>query len=234
MKIKEIVELLEELAPTGLQETYDNSGLIVGDYDNEIKAVLCTVDVTEEVIKEAIKLGANFILSHHPVLFGGIKSITNRTYTERIILQAIKNDISLYSAHTNLDNISEGVNKILCEKIGLNNCSILSPMKNQLFKFVTFVPEKKANYVREALFKLGAGSIGNYNCCSYNIKGQGTFRGGENSKQFVGEKGKLHVENEMRIEIVIPEQIINRAIEVLNKTHPYRSEERRVGKECDR
>jgi dinuclear metal center YbgI/SA1388 family protein len=221
MKIKEIVELLEELAPIGLQEAYDNTGLIVGNYDNEIKAVLCTVDVTEEVIEEAIKLGANFIISHHPVLFGEIKSITSRTYIERIIVQAIKNDISLYSAHTNLDNISDGVNKILCEKIGLKNCSILSPMKDQLLKLVTFVPEKNANDVREALFKLGAGSIGNYDCCSYNIKGQGTFRGGENSNPFAGEKGKLHFENEIRIEIIILKQLINRAIEVLIKAHPY-------------
>jgi dinuclear metal center YbgI/SA1388 family protein len=221
MKIKEIIAALEELAPLSLQENYDNSGLITGNSEDEVKSVLCTVDVTEEVVEEALKTGSNLILSHHPVIFKSVKSITGRSYTERILIKAIKNDIAIYSAHTNIDNIAVGVNQAICDKLGLKNCSVLSPMQDQLLKIVSFVPENHAAKVREALFKGGAGHIGNYDNCSYSVSGQGTFRGNEKSNPFVGKKGKLHTENETRIEAIVPKQFVNRVIEELLLVHPY-------------
>jgi dinuclear metal center YbgI/SA1388 family protein len=221
MKIKEIIASLEEFAPLYLQENYDNSGLITGNADDDIKGVLCTVDVTEEVVEEAIEYGYNFILSHHPVIFNGIKSLTGHSNTERILIQAIKNDIAIYAAHTNIDNAIDGVNHIISNKLGLHDCKVLVPMKDQLYKIVTFVPADHAAKVREALFKGGAGHIGNYDNCSYNVSGQGTFRGNEISKPFVGEKGSLHVENETRIEVVVVKHHIEGVIKELLMVHPY-------------
>ncbi len=221
MKIADIRKVLEDIAPLSLQESYDNAGLLTGSNEWEISGILCALDVTEEVIDEAIENGDNLIVSHHPVIFSEIKSVTGKTITERILIKAIKNDIAIYASHTNLDNVDNGVNKKIGEKLGLSNCKILSPGKNKLVKIVTFVPEDHAAKVRKALFTAGAGHIGNYDSCSYNLAGQGTFRGGEGTNPYVGEKGKLHVENEIRIETVVPKDRINKCIAAMIKSHPY-------------
>jgi dinuclear metal center YbgI/SA1388 family protein len=221
MKLKEVVKILEDFAPVQLQESYDNAGLIVGNPEANIKGVLCTVDITESVLNEALSLGANFIISHHPIIFQGIKSITGKTENEKILIQAIKNDIAIYSAHTNLDNVTNGVNQVICDKLGLKGCKILQPLKNQLLKIITFVPIDSSNKVREAMFNAGAGKIGNYDSCSFNIDGQGTFRGNENTNPFVGEKGKLHFENETKIETIVPKFLVNRVVSAMIKAHPY-------------
>jgi dinuclear metal center YbgI/SA1388 family protein len=221
MKINDVINSLEEFAPLKLQEDYDNSGLITGNREWEVKCVLCTLDVTEEVIEEAIRLDANLIISHHPLIFQGLKSVTGKTFTERILINAIKNDISIYSAHTNMDNVFNGVNKIISDKLGLNDCRILKPLPNNLFKIVTFAPVNEAEKVREALFKAGAGHIGNYDSCSFNTEGLGTFRGNENTNPFVGEKGQLHFEKEIRIETIVPKEILHPVISAMIKAHPY-------------
>jgi dinuclear metal center YbgI/SA1388 family protein len=221
MKIKEIINVLEEFAPLQLQESYDNSGLVCGNPELEINGALCALDVTEAVVEEAIGLNANLIVSHHPVIFQGLKTITGKTFIEKVLIKAIKNDISIYTAHTNIDNIFNGVNKTICDKIGLTDCRILQPLKNKLLKIVTFVPVAQADKVREALFKAGAGHIGNYNSCSYNADGQGTFRGGENTNPFVGEKGQLHFEKETRIETVVPGIMLKNVVAALIDAHPY-------------
>ncbi len=221
MKINKIIKALEEFAPLTFQESYDNSGLTVGNRDAEAKGVLCTVDVTEEVLDEAIKLGANMIVSHHPVLFHSLKSLTGITYNERIIIHAIKNDIALYACHTNIDNITEGVNQKICEKLGLIDNRILSPVEGKLVKLVTFVPEESADKVREALFDAGAGHIGNYSSCSFNTSGTGTFKGGDDTNPYVGEKGKLHHEKEIRIETIIPDYKLREVIQQMILSHPY-------------
>ena len=221
MKIAEIRTVIEDIAPLKLQEPYDNAGLLTGSNDWNVKGILITVDVTEKVIEEAVKNGDNLIISHHPVIFNSIKSLTGITATERILIQAIKNDIAIYAAHTNLDNVFSGVNKKICEKLGLLKCRILDAGKNKLVKLVTFVPEDHVLQVREALFSSGAGHIGNYDNCSYNIAGQGTFKGGEGTNPFVGETGKLHIENEIRIETVIPREKINGCIRAMISAHPY-------------
>ncbi len=221
MKIKELINFIENLYPLNYQESYDNSGLIVGDREAEIKKVLLSIDMSEEVVNEAVKKGANLIIAHHPIIFNPIKKLTGDTYEERAVIAAIKNDIALYAAHTSLDAALEGINKRIAEKLGLRDIHSLLPLKNKLRKLVTFVPKNYAELVREAIFNVGAGVIGNYDSCSYNIEGIGTFRAGENTNPFVGEKGKIHYEPEIRIETIVPEHLTSKVIQALLEAHPY-------------
>lgn len=221
MKISEIIKILNSFAPKDLQESYDNSGLSIGNQNLEASGALCTIDVTHEVIDEAIEKKTNLIVSHHPLIFQGLKSITGRNYIEEIVIRAIKNDIAIYSGHTNFDNINTGVNRKICDVIGLQNCKILKPLENNLVKLVTFVPENHANKVRDAIFDSGAGNIGNYDCCSYNLKGEGSFRGNDETKPFIGEKGSVHFEQEIRIETILPNYLKAKVLKALISAHPY-------------
>jgi len=221
MKLKEIISVFEKEAPLAWQESYDNSGLQTGDENTEIKSALLTIDVTEEVVDEAIKKKSNLIICHHPVIFGGIKKLTTKTPVERILRKAIQKDIAIYAAHTNLDNIKNGVNSKICDKLGLTNRKILSPVKNSLKKIVVFVPETHADKVRKAICDAGAGHIGNYDFCSFNVQGTGTFRGSEETNPFVGEKGKIHFEKEIRIETIIPSFLQNSVVNAMKSAHPY-------------
>ena len=221
MLLKNIVDHLERIAPLSYQESYDNAGLIVGDKMQEVSAALVTLDVTEEVIAEAIQKNCGLIISHHPLIFKGIKRITGSNDVERCLIKAIQNNIAIYAAHTNLDSITGGVNSKICEKLGLKNCQILAPAKNQLLKIVTYVPEDHIEKVRSALFAAGAGVIGNYDLCSYSGSGQGTFRGNEFSNPFVGSREELHTEKEFRLETIVPRHLISNVITALLASHPY-------------
>ena len=221
MKIKEIVSALERFAPLPLQDGFDNAGLQIGLTDAEATGALLCLDVTEAVLDEAIASGCNLIISHHPLIFKGYKSITGKDYVERCILKAIKNDIVIYSAHTNLDNAPDGVNFKIAEKIGLKNVRILDPKESSLIKLVTFVPSAQAEEVRNALFTAGCGCIGNYDSCSYNTEGEGTFRAQEGSHPFCGTVGELHHETEVRIETILPEYKKGEVIRALLSKHPY-------------
>lgn len=220
-KIKEIADALEMFAPLPLQEGYDNAGLQVGVTEAEVKRALLCLDVTEEVVDEAITSECNLIISHHPLIFRPIKKITGRSYVERCILKAIRHDIAIYSAHTNLDNAAGGVNFKIAEKLGLKNVKILSPKENMLLKLIVYVPTAKADEVRNALFSAGCGSIGGYDSCSYNLLGEGTFRAGEGCNPFCGEVGELHRESEIRIETILPSYIKSRVIKAMLAVHPY-------------
>ena len=221
MKIKELVSALERFAPLPLQDGFDNAGLQIGLTDAEATGALLCLDVTEAVLDEAIASGCNLIISHHPLIFKGYKSITGKDYVERCILKAIKNDIVIYSAHTNLDNVPGGVNFKIAEKIGLKNVRILDPKESSLIKLVTFVPSAQAEEVRNALFTAGCGCIGNYDSCSYNTEGEGTFRAQEGSHPFCGTVGELHHETEVRIETILPEYKKGEVIRALLSKHPY-------------
>ena len=220
-KIKEIIHFFEELAPLHLQESYDNAGLIVGSTDAEIDSVLITLDVTEEVVDEAIKKNVQLIVAHHPIIFSGLKKINGKNYVERTVIKAIKNDVAIYAAHTNLDSVTGGVNSKICEKLGLQNCKVLQPAKGQLKKLVTFIPTEHTDKVREAVFAAGAGNIGNYDSCGYNLEGTGSFRGNENTNPFVGEKGRIHYEKEIRFETIFPGYLQHKVISALLSSHPY-------------
>jgi dinuclear metal center YbgI/SA1388 family protein len=221
MFISDVTALLEQLAPLSYQESYDNSGLLVGNPDMPLKGILATLDVTPEVVEEAYQKGLNLIVSHHPLIFTGIKKITGRSYVEKAIIKAIKYDIAIYSAHTNLDNIKGGVNSKIGELLGLNNLRFLSPIEGELVKVVTFAPNSEADKVRVAMFEAGAGNIGNYDSCSYSIEGKGTFRAEKGANPFVGKVGELHFEPEIRIEVIVPKAKLSKVIREMISSHPY-------------
>ena len=220
-KIKEIISFLDNIAPLRTQESYDNSGLITGNADNECDSVLICVDVTEEVIDEAIKSKTGFIISHHPFIFGGLKKVTGKTESERIVIKAIRNNISIFALHTPFDLAYDGISRSLAEQLGLKNISILQPVKDQLRKIVTFAPHEFAEKVRIAMFEAGAGHIGNYDSCSYNLSGEGTFRALSGSNPFKGKKGKIHTEKETRVEVIVPFYLSDSVIAAMKTAHPY-------------
>lgn len=221
MIVQDICNYIEEIAPLGYQESYDNAGLLVGNPKTELTGGLITLDVTEAVVDEAIAKKCNLVIAHHPIIFGGLKRLTGRNYVERTVIKAIQNNIAIYAAHTNLDNVTGGVNSKICDKLGLKNRKILMPLKDELKKLVVFVPTDHAEKVRNAICEVGAGKIGNYDYCSYNLNGQGTFRGGEDTNPFVGEKGKVHFEDEVRIETIFPKVRQQFILQAMLKEHPY-------------
>lgn len=222
MQIKDISNYLEEIAPLSHQESYDNAGLIVGNPNDKVSGVLITLDVTEAVVQEAIDNDLNLIIAHHPIVFGGLKKFNGKNYVERTVIKAIKNDVGIYAAHTNLDAvIQNGVNSKIAEKLGLKNTKILAPLKEQLNKVVVFVPNKNVTEVRSAMFTAGAGKIGNYDSCSYNSLGEGTFKAGADTNPHVGEINKLHSEAETRVETVVPKHLLAKVIAAMIQAHPY-------------
>lgn len=221
MKISELLAVIESYAAPELQEEYDNAGLITGNASWECRAALCALDVTPEVIKEARENNCNLIIAHHPIVFRGLKRITGRNYVEQVIIEAIKNDIAIYAAHTNLDNILLGVNGRIAEKLRLKNISILQPKNKMLRRLITFAPVDKAEEVRAAVFAAGAGHIGKYSECSFNSEGTGTFKAGKGADPYVGDIGERHYEKETKIEIVYPFYLENQVVKALIDTHPY-------------
>jgi len=220
-KIKDITSYLESIAPIALQESYDNAGLITGDPEVEVTGALITLDSTEEVVDEAISKGCNLIIAHHPIIFKGLKQLNGKNYVERTIIKAIKNDIAIYAIHTNLDNVINGVNGKIAEKLGLSNCSILLPKSSTLSKLVTFSPKANTTEVLNALHDAGAGSIGEYDQCSFKTAGEGSFRPSVNANPHIGKSGEVERVNEDRIEVVVPSHAKQRVLSVLLATHPY-------------
>jgi dinuclear metal center YbgI/SA1388 family protein len=222
MKIKEIIREIELVAPLSYQEDYDNSGLIVGHPEDEVSGVLLSLDTTEDVVEEAIRLGKNLIIAHHPIIFKGLKKINGKNYVERVIIKAIRHNIAIYAAHTNLDNVlSNGVNRKFAEKLGLKDISILQPKKDRLVKVVIYTPLKDEERIKAALFAAGAGVIGDYSECSFSIQGQGTFKPGEGASPAIGEIGQREHVNEARVEVIAPEFKASRIVEEVRTIHPY-------------
>ena len=221
MKLNELTSYLESLAPLAYQEDYDNAGLIVGRPDMEIHRALVSLDCTEAVVNEAIATNCQVIVSHHPIVFRGLKKFNGKTYVERVVEKAIRNNIAIYAIHTNLDNMAAGVNAKICETLGLKNCRVLSPKHNLLKKLVTYAPQSHADVVRNALFAAGAGNIGNYSETSFNAEGTGTFKGNDQTTPYVGEPGKRHLENEVRIETIYPAILESKILMALVLNHPY-------------
>lgn len=221
MKVKEVMNVLESAFPLACQEDYDNAGLICGNPESDVIRALVSLDLTPEVVHEAVARQCGMVISHHPFIFKGIKKIIADTPAYEIIREAMAEGISLYAVHTNLDNSYEGLNHSLCDKLGLTGCRILAPKKGLLFKLVTFCPVDHAARVRTALFEAGAGRIGNYDSCSYNMEGFGTFRAKEDAKPFVGQKNVLHQEPEVRIEVIFPRYLEDDLICALKLAHPY-------------
>jgi dinuclear metal center YbgI/SA1388 family protein len=221
MNIKEVVQIIEEVAPLSYQESYDNSGLIIGSYTDEVSGILICLDSTEEIVDEAIAKNCNLIIAHHPILFSGIKKINGNNYIEKTLLKAIKSNVAIYAAHTNLDNAYNGVNYKIAEKLGLKNCKTLSPQKGKLKKVIVFSPETHLEQVRNSMFQAGAGAIGNYAECSFNSSGDGTFKPLENANPFVGKANELHTEKEVKIEVVVDPHLLSKVLSAMFDAHPY-------------
>lgn len=221
MQIKDILTELEKLAPLPYAEDFDNVGLLVGQKTTEVNGVLITHDTLEETVDEAITKNCNLIISFHPIIFKGLKSIIGKTYIERVILKAIQNNIAIYATHTALDNSFEGVNAIICEKLNLKDRKILIPQKGTLKKLTTYIPLKDAEQVRQAIFKAGGENIGNYDNCSFNVNGLGSFKGNNNSNPTIGQKGELHFEKETQLNITFLKHRESKILQALFNTHPY-------------
>ena len=220
-KIRDIISLIEESAPLHLQEDFDNAGMQVGEASAEATSALLCVDVTEAVIDEAISLGANLVISHHPLIFKGIKSLVGKNAVERVVMNAVRNGISIYSAHTNMDSARNGVSCRMAQKLGVANVKPLVPQKCKQVKIVTFVPNDYAEAVSAAMCASGAGNIGNYDSCSYRMMGEGSFRAKEGADPFVGAVGEVHHEPEMRIEVIAHKADKDAVVEAMMKAHPY-------------
>lgn len=221
MLIQDVINAIEEIAPLPYAEDFDNVGLLIGDKTEKITGVLVCLDTLETVIEEAIEKNCNLIVSFHPIIFSGLKKITGKNYVERVVLKAIKNNISIYSPHTALDNSFVGVNAKICDVLGLKNKKVLIPQKSTIKKLITFVPTNSADKLREALFNVGAGSIGNYDHCSFNTQGLGSFKGNDASNPVVGEKGMTHFEKETQIGITFPKHLEGKILNTLFENHPY-------------
>jgi dinuclear metal center YbgI/SA1388 family protein len=222
MLIKDIIAAIETEAPVVYQESYDNCGLQVGNADGEVTGILISLDVTEAIVDEAMVRGCNMIVAHHPLIFSGLKSITGRNYVERVVLKAIKNDISIYAAHTNMDNMYAGVNAMIAEKLGLKDTTILQPKTDTLSKLYTYAPANVADKVRDALFAAGAGHISNYRECSFNTPGRGTFRAQPGTNPAIGEAGgEREWVDEVKIEVIVEKHAEGRVLRALFDNHIY-------------
>ncbi|WAC41500.1 Nif3-like dinuclear metal center hexameric protein [Pedobacter sp. SL55] len=221
MKLSEITNFLEALAPLNYQEDYDNAGLIVGNPNDEISAALVSLDCTEQIVDEAIAKNCNLIIAHHPIVFKGLKKLNGKNYVERTVLKAIKNNIALYAIHTNLDSVHNGVNAEICKRLGVVNTQTLAPKTGILKKLVTFCEQKDAENLRNALFNAGAGNISNYSDCSFNANGVGTFKGNEQSNPVLGKAGVREYADETRIEVIFKKQDERNILTALFKKHPY-------------
>ena len=221
MKIKGITNYLEEFAPLAYQESYDNCGLLVGDFDQEVTNCLIALDCTEEIVQEAIDGKCELIVVHHPIIFSGLKTLTGKTYIERTVIKAIKNDIAIYAIHTNADNVNTGVSKKICDKLSLINTRVLAPKKGLLEKMTVFVPVTHAEELRTILSQNGAGKLGQYEACSFSSEGTGRFKALQGANPFVGEISRLEEIKEERIEVIYPSYLSGKLVKAMVTAHPY-------------
>ncbi|GAB1307514.1 Nif3-like dinuclear metal center hexameric protein [Urechidicola sp. KH5] len=221
MKVRDITAIIEEVAPLKYAEDFDNVGLLVGSYKQDVTGILITLDTLENVVDEAIKKGCNLIVSFHPIIFSGLKKLNGNNYVEKVVLKAIKNDIAIYAMHTALDNVKTGVNGKICEILGIENTKILLPKKEQLKKLTTYIPKENHQQVRQALFDAGAGNIGNYSNCTFNISGTGTFMANDKANPVIGSKGELMQEEEIYVSTIFESHLEEKIIAALKRAHPY-------------
>ena len=221
MIIQDVIHHLEELAPLYYAEDFDNVGLLVGNKNDDVKGILVALDTLESVVDEAIEKNCNLIVSFHPIIFKGLKKLNGNSYVERVVIKAIQNNIAIFAIHTALDNCLQGVNDIICNQLGLKNKTILLPQKGTIKKLTTYVPKNDADVLRNELFKSGAGTIGNYENCSFNIDGIGTYKGNTNSNPVKGIKGVLHQEEEIQISVTFQKHLESNILKSLFTNHPY-------------
>ena len=221
MIIKQVIDILEELAPLDYAEDFDNVGLLVGQADTKVTGILVTLDTLENIVDEAIQKNCNLIVSFHPIIFGGLKKITGANYVERTVIKAIRNDIAIYSMHTALDNSNKGVNAKICEVLGLRHTRILIPQRSTIKKLTTYIPKAHAEQLREALYAAGGGQIGNYSNCSFSLEGTGSYKAGPGADPYLGVVGETHYEQEIQIGITYQKAVESKILKALFSNHPY-------------
>lgn len=222
IKCKEICKAMEEIAPGGLAMDFDNVGLLVGDENADVTKVLFALEVSNDVIDEAIDLGANMIIAHHPIMLNPIKQLTAGYGDGAVAYRLARNGINFFAAHTNLDIAKGGVNDVLSRIIGLEHIEGLEPYYEKDYKkIVVFVPESHAKEVQNAMFKAGAGKIGNYSDCSFSVIGEGTFKVPNDGQPFIGKQGSFERTTEARIETIVPGYLLNKVLTEMIKVHPY-------------
>ena len=220
-QISDLIQYLETLAPLALQESYDNCGLLVGNGTNELKGILITLDVTEQVVEEAVSMGCNVIVAHHPIIFKGLKKLTPQSYVERTVIAAIKHDVAIYAIHTNLDNVWLGVNHKIAQKLGLVDCKPLQTLNHSLAKLTFYSPQSHTQQVLSAIHTVGAGVVGNYTQCAFTTTGTGQFQPNEFASPYIGKAQQLEKVNEDSVEVVFPIYLQSKIIQLLKVTHPY-------------
>ena len=221
MTVNEVISVLKSIIPLAQAEDFDNVGLLCGNLEREISGILVCHDALENVVEEAIVKGLNLIVTFHPIIFSGLKSITGKNYVERAVLKAIENKIAIYAIHTAFDNDFFGVNYRICQELGLQNQKVLMPKKHQLQQLEVFVPQDFSEKVKTAMFEAGAGNIGYYDECSFSISGNGTFRPIEGSDPFSGTKDIRENSNEVAISVIYESYKKNQILAAMKSAHPY-------------
>ena len=221
MKTGEIIKYLEHWAPPGAAWEKDNIGVQVGSGNRNISKIFLCLELNEKALKEAIKKNCNFIITHHPFIFTPLKRIDTSNHQSQLIETLIKNDITLYSAHTNLDFTKGGVSFKLAEVLGLKEIGFLENEKDNQYKIVVFVPGDEVDQVSEAVYNAGGGIIGEYSKCGYYLNGVGTFKGSENSNPQTGEKNKFEMVEEVRFEVIVDKWNLSKVISAMIEAHPY-------------
>lgn len=224
MKVSDIAKQIEEIVPLRLAQDWDNVGLLVGDASKPVKTLLLTVDITKAVVAEAKKLRTQMIVSYHPVIWDGLKKITPDEPTAAVY-ELIRSGIAVYSVHTALDVVKDGVNDALAEIVGIKDGEpvgdyVESPTGTN-YKLVVFIPVGEADKVANSIFKAGAGWIGNYSRCSFQTAGKGTFLPMDGAEPAIGKKGELEQVDEIRFECIVPQEKVNPVLEAMKKAHPY-------------
>lgn len=221
MILRELEHRLDKLFSKSRAESWDNSGLQIGSLDSRIKKIMVALDVNNHVCQKAIKENIDLIITHHPLIFDPFKSITDRYGVGKILLDLIKKGIAVYSAHTNYDIMADGLAGYYSEKLDLEGVSTIQPYSQQWYKMTVFVPSGHEQEVREGICRAGGGKWGNYSCCTFNSRGQGTFYPREGSQPFIGKVGEISFADEVRIECIVEESRLNEVIEEALKAHPY-------------
>lgn len=226
MKVQEIVQIIERVAPRSYAfYPDDNNGLLVGDFTSEISKVLIALDLTEDVLEEAISLGCELIITHHPFIFKGLKNVRMDNVHGRLLTKAIRAEINIYACHTNLDVSKIGVNEALRKKLELDNglnIKILQPtFDEKYYKLAIYVPQGDVEKVLDSITKAGAGHVGNYSHCTFQTKGTGTFTPLDGANPYIGNVSEMQYVDEVKLESIVPEKIINRVVSAMKKAHPY-------------
>lgn len=222
MKLKSLIKRIENKYPLDLAYEWDNVGLLIGDIDMDIKKVLVTLEANEKVIDEAINNNIDLIITHHPFIFKKMNKINTLDFKGRLIHKLIKNDIAIYSMHTNFDIANEGLNDYFLEVMGFENLKILDSTKNEtLYKLAVYVPNSHVEKVKQSLSKSGCGHIGNYSDCSFSVEGIGNFKPLEGTNPFIGEQGLIESVNETKIETIVSQKYLGGAISSMINAHPY-------------